>query len=112
MPPTNRETSTEAMPETVKKSVEEAIVTKSETPPPPLPEEEEKIRRAMAEVDFHDRNSVIRFGSAAQEKLDEISNRMIEGVKNKDTGVAGESLNKWSRRSGGSTSTPSIPTAN
>jgi uncharacterized protein YaaN involved in tellurite resistance len=82
------------VPETVKKHVEEAVAAGSEAPPAPLPEEEEKLRQALAEIDIHDRSSVIRFGSAAQEKLDEISNRMIEGVKNKETGAAGETLNK------------------
>ncbi|WP_457606446.1 toxic anion resistance protein [Nitratifractor sp.] len=58
------------------------------------PEEEERVRQAMEELDPAERSSVIRFGSEAQAKLDEISNRMIEGVKNKDTGAAGESLNR------------------
>lgn len=61
---------------------------------PLRPEEEERLREAMEEIDFRDRSSVIRFGSAAQEKLDEISNRMIDGVKNDETGAAGESLNQ------------------
>ncbi|WP_353662532.1 toxic anion resistance protein [Hydrogenimonas sp. SS33] len=82
------------VPEALKKSVEKSIEAKSETPSPIQPDEEEKIQKAMAEIDFHDHSSVIRFGSTAQEKLDEISNRMIDGVKNKDTGAAGESLNK------------------
>ncbi len=56
--------------------------------------EEEKVLRAMEQLRLEDRSSVIRFGSEAQAKLDEISNRMLEGVKNKETGEAGESLNK------------------
>ncbi len=71
-----------------KSSGEEAAST------PLTPEEEERLREAMDEIDFRDRSSVIRFGSAAQEKLDEISNRMIDGVKNDETGAAGESLNQ------------------
>jgi uncharacterized protein YaaN involved in tellurite resistance len=47
-----------------------------------LPEEERKLQAAMEEIDFKDRSSVITFGSKAQEKLDEISNRMIDGVQN------------------------------
>jgi len=58
------------------------------------PEEEERIAQAMEKLDPRERSSVIRFGSEAQAKLDEISNRMIEGVKNKETGAAGESLNR------------------
>ncbi len=58
-----------------------------------LPEEENKVSSALAELNFKDRTSVISFGASAQEKLDEISNRMIEGVKNKDLGKASEPLN-------------------
>ncbi len=82
------------LPAAVKEKVEAAIEEKSERPPEVLPEEERRLREAMEEIDFKDRSSVITFGSKAQEKLDEISNRMIDGVKNKDTGAAGEVLNK------------------
>ena len=82
------------IPTAVKEQVEAAIDEKSEQPPAPLPEEERRLQEAMDEIDFKDRSSVITFGSKAQEKLDEISNRMIDGVKNKDTGAAGEVLNK------------------
>ncbi len=78
----------------VKAKIEAAIEEKSENLPAPLPEEESDIQKAMDELDPSDTGSVIRFGSAAQEKLDEISNRMIEGVQSKDTGAAGEALNK------------------
>ncbi len=57
-------------------------------------EEEKRVQEAMERLDPKDRSSVIRFGSEAQAKLDEISNRMIEGVKNKETAEAGESLNR------------------
>ncbi len=59
-----------------------------------LPEEKVDVAKAVHELDMSDRTSVIYFGSKAQEKLDEISNKMIEGVQNKDLGKAGESLNK------------------
>ena len=78
----------------VKELIETTIEEKSENLPAPLPEEEQKIEEMMKQLDFKDRNSVIYFGTKAQEKLDEISNRMIDGVKNKDTGAAGEVLNK------------------
>ncbi|WP_236579109.1 toxic anion resistance protein [Hydrogenimonas urashimensis] len=61
---------------------------------PPLPHEEEKIEEAMASLTPGDRSSVIRFATKAQAKLDEISNRMIESVRNKDLGAAGEDLNR------------------
>ncbi|WP_456458857.1 toxic anion resistance protein [Nitratifractor sp.] len=57
-------------------------------------EEEKRVQEAMERLDPKERSSVIRFGSEAQAKLDEISNRMIEGVKNKETAAAGESLNR------------------
>jgi len=77
----------------VKELIEKTVEKKEATPPAVLPEEESKLQEAMNEIDINDRNSVIYFGSKAQEKLDDISNRMLEGVKNKDTGVTGELLN-------------------
>jgi len=78
----------------VKELVEKAaVIEQSSEVPAPLPEEESKLQEALKEIDINDRNSVIYFGSRAQEKLDEISNRMLEGVKNKDTGKTGEVLN-------------------
>jgi len=77
----------------VKELVEATIEQKEANPPAVIPEEESKLQEALKEIDIKDRNSVIYFGSKAQEKLDEISNRMLEGVKNKDTGKTGELLN-------------------
>ncbi len=77
----------------VKELVEKTVEKKEATPPAVLPEEESKLQEAMNEIDINDRNSVIYFGSKAQEKLDDISNKMLEGVKNKDTGVTGDLLN-------------------
>jgi len=58
------------------------------------PEEKSKLEKALSELDFNDRTSIIYFGASAQEELDSISNRMIDGVKNKDTGAAGMVLNE------------------
>ncbi len=58
------------------------------------PEEQSKLEKALSELDFNNRNSIIYFGASAQEELDEISNRMIDGVQNKDTGAAGAVLNE------------------
>ena len=77
-----------------KEAVETAIVNHEENPIEVMPEEKEKVDKAAKELNVKDRTSVIYFGSSAQEKLDEISNRMIEGVQNKDLGKAGESLNR------------------
>ena len=57
------------------------------------PEERARIDRLMAEIDLSDSNSIIFFGSKAQQELTTISDSMLEGVKNKDLGSAGNSLN-------------------
>ncbi len=46
------------------------------------------------EIDVHDINSVILYGSKIQENIEKISNNMLEGVKNKDIGEVGETLNR------------------
>ncbi|NBE08005.1 toxic anion resistance protein [Paragemmobacter ruber] len=52
----------------------------------------EEIRKRMAEVDLHNTQSIIAFGSAAQAELQVISQDMLAGVKNKDVGPAGDAL--------------------
>lgn len=56
------------------------------------PEEKLKIAVLMDEIDMGDSNSIIFFGSKAQEQLTTISDSMIEGVQNKDIGPAGDAL--------------------
>ncbi len=82
-----------SLPTAVKEKIEETIMKQDENLPEILPEEQDELQKAMNEIDITDRNSVITFGSSAQEKLDEISNRMLEGVKSQDTGAAGNALN-------------------
>ncbi len=77
-----------------KEIIETAIEEQSENLPAIQEEEQSKLEKALAELDFNDRTSIIYFGASAQEELDEISNRMIDGVKNKDTGRAGAVLNE------------------
>ncbi|MFC4669625.1 toxic anion resistance protein [Seohaeicola nanhaiensis] len=57
--------------------------------PQPLGEE---IRRRMAEIDMGNTNSIVSFGSGAQAELQEISQAMLQDVRNKDVGPAGDSL--------------------
>ena len=76
----------------VKEMIESTIEEHKAEVPEVLPEESDKLQEAMDKLDLNDRNSVIYFGTEAQEKLDEISNRMIDGVQNKDIGAAGDSL--------------------
>ncbi len=77
-----------------KEIIETAIENKSEVVPEIMAEEVTALQDALIELDINDRNSIIYFGSSAQEKLDEISNRMIDGVQNKDMGAAGAALNE------------------
>ncbi|MEY1556303.1 toxic anion resistance protein [Yoonia sp. R2331] len=51
-----------------------------------------EITTRMAEIDMEDTNSIVRFGSGAQAELQEISQSMLAGVRNKDVGPAGDSL--------------------
>lgn len=50
------------------------------------------IKKRIDEIDMSDTGSIIGFGSAAQEELQVISHSMLQGVKNKDVGPAGNSL--------------------
>ena len=58
------------------------------------PATEAEIRRRMNEVDVSNTQSIIKFGSKAQENLTAISDEMLDGVRNKDVGPAGNSLRK------------------
>ncbi len=81
--------------ETKTKEIIEAVVEeRSENLPAVMPEEHSKLEKALSELDFSDRSSIIYFGASVQEELDDISNRMIDGVKNKDTGAVGAVLNE------------------
>jgi uncharacterized protein YaaN involved in tellurite resistance len=51
-----------------------------------------EIKTRMAEIDMSDTNSIVSFGSRAQVELQEISQAMLGGVRNKDVGPAGDSL--------------------
>lgn len=74
--------------------VEVSIEEQSTNPVAIQDTEKARLEKALSELDFNDRTSIIYFGSSAQEELDQISNRMIDGVKNKDTGAAGQVLNE------------------
>ncbi|WP_417677167.1 toxic anion resistance protein [Pseudodonghicola sp.] len=51
-----------------------------------------EIRKRMSEINMGDTNSIVSFGSGAQAELQEISQAMLAGVRNKDVGPAGDSL--------------------
>ncbi len=51
-----------------------------------------EIRKRMGELDISNTQSIISFGSSAQAELQVISQEMLQDVKNKDAGPAGDSL--------------------
>ncbi len=56
------------------------------------PSTAEEIKKRMDEIDLSNTQSIIEFGSTAQAGLQEISQEMLEGVRNKDVGPAGDAL--------------------
>ncbi len=56
-------------------------------------EDRAKIADLMNDIDLSDSNSILFYGSSAQEQLTTISDNMLEGVRNKDVGPAGQDLN-------------------
>ena len=60
-----------------------------EAAPAPMAAE---IRQRMAELDIKSTQSIIGFGSKAQAELQVISQEMLQDVKNKDVGPAGDAL--------------------
>ena len=57
-------------------------------------QDRQQVDALVQELNLRDSNSIIFFGSKAQEQLTTISDKMLEGVRNKDTGPAGASLNE------------------
>ncbi|MHA6344551.1 toxic anion resistance protein [Roseivivax sp. CAU 1761] len=56
------------------------------------PATRDEIRARMDEIDIADSNSIVTFGATAQAELQEISQSMLAGVRNKDVGPAGDGL--------------------
>ena len=52
------------------------------------------VEKLISEIDMSDSNSIIFFGTKAQQKLTTISDNMLDGVRNKDIGPASASLNE------------------
>ena len=67
----------------------EADLIPYETADPALKAE---IEARMRELDLRNTQTIIKFGSSAQQKLTAISDQMLEGVRNKDIGPAGDAL--------------------
>jgi uncharacterized protein YaaN involved in tellurite resistance len=58
------------------------------------PEKRQRVSRLLNEIDVANTQSILFFGSKAQEQLTTISDRMLDGVRNKDIGPAGEDLSE------------------
>ena len=58
------------------------------------PERKALVTQLVQEIDIADRNSLLFFGSNIQQELTQISDNMLEGVRNKDAGPASGSLNE------------------
>ena len=56
------------------------------------PSRAEAIEKRMAEIDIGNTGSIVSFGSGAQAELQQISQFMLQDVRNKDVGPAGDSL--------------------
>ena len=51
-----------------------------------------EIDARMRELDLRNTQTIIKFGSGAQQRLTAISDQMLEGVRNKELGPAGDAL--------------------
>lgn len=58
------------------------------------PELRAEIERVLGELDVNDSNAILFFGTRAQENVTSVADEMLEGVRNKDTGAAGQTLNE------------------
>ncbi len=56
-------------------------------------EDKKTLDQLVNEINVADRSTILFFGSKAQEEMSTISESMLEGVRNKDLGSAGASLN-------------------
>lgn len=98
-------TATESLTETIAAGADDkAVIAVTEKVLPVVAEEikdkvdltendKASIERMIDEIDMSDSNSIIFFGTKAQQQLTTISDNMLEGVRNKDVGPAASSLN-------------------
>lgn len=71
------------------------------TPPAPVPsynaappEVRAEIEQAMTELDLEDSHAVLTFGARSQEEVTSVADEMLERVRSKDSGAAGQALNE------------------
>lgn len=56
-------------------------------------EQQEQARKLAEQIDFTDTDSVLNYGSAAQQKIGAFSHKVLDHVQNQDTGIIGNSIN-------------------
>ncbi|AFL76127.1 toxic anion resistance protein [Thiocystis violascens] len=61
---------------------------------PVAPVEDPEVAGLLQELNLADSHSILFFGAKAQERLTEISDQMLEGVRAKDVGPAGAALSE------------------
>ena len=88
MPDTNVTTATVLAPTAPLPATEEI---RYDTAPP---ERRAEIEEAMKEISIDESTSVLFFGTSAQDAVTGVADEMLDGVRNKDTGAAGEALNE------------------
>ncbi|MGZ8239593.1 MAG: toxic anion resistance protein, partial [Methylobacter sp.] len=57
-------------------------------------EKQLRVQQLLNEINVSNTQAILFFGSKAQEQLTTISDRMLDGVKNKEIGPAGDDLNE------------------
>ena len=88
MTETQLQTATTAQSLTPLPEVKDELVAYEQAPE----SEQQTLDRILADLDISDTQSIIGFGSKAQEQLTVISDKMLEGVRAKDAGPAGQAL--------------------
>lgn len=56
-------------------------------------EQQEQARKLAEQIDITDTDSVLNYGSAAQQKIGDFSNNVLNHVQNQETGAIGNSIN-------------------
>ncbi len=56
-------------------------------------EQQEQARKLAEQIDYSDTDSVLNYGSAAQQKIGDFSHSVLNHVQNQDTGTIGNSIN-------------------
>jgi uncharacterized protein YaaN involved in tellurite resistance len=74
------------------RAAERPLIVSEEAQVPQI--DEAQVGRLLQELDLNDTHSILFFGSKAQERLTEVSDQMLEGVRAKDVGPAGAALSE------------------